>query len=344
MRAAQALLLSLLLTPLPCPAAFPQAAAPSLEVEAENLGASAPVPEIVRVVSFNVHHGDDIPGLARSIRSSAELSSADVFLLQEIESFPAEGKSRTRRLAEALGLSYAYAPARLKEAGDGTHGLAVLSRFPLRDIEVIPLKQFSLGVNTRRRIALAATVDLGARKLRLYNVHLDTRINAHQRIEQLHPVLEAASGAKTDAAVIGGDFNTNPFYWLLPVLPVFRSNQAKLVDDEMKKSGFDAPLAQAGGTARKLGGRFRVDAIYSRSLEIKGAAVEDGVAVSDHFPIWVDFAWPVKPTNNSAKPWPRSNPTRPRRKLAATIPPRPSARIHQPRWNGVSAGRPQTAG
>ncbi len=274
-----------------------------MEVEAGDFAPPvASRPAILRVVSFNVHHGNDIPGLARSIRTNAELCTADVFLLQEIESFPAEGKSRARRLAEALGLNYVYAPARLKEAGDGTHGLAVLSRLPLRDIEVIPLKQFSLGVNTRRRIALGATVQLGVRKLRLYNVHLDTRINAQQRMEQLQPVLEAASRTKTDAVVIGGDFNTNPFYWLLPVVPVFRSNQAKAVDEYMKDGGFDAPLAQAGGTARKLGGRFRVDAIYSRGLEVKGAAVEDGVALSDHFPIWVDLAWPEKLDDAAAKP------------------------------------------
>jgi endonuclease/exonuclease/phosphatase family metal-dependent hydrolase len=247
------------------------------------------------VVSFNVHHGDDLPALLRSLRTHAELCAADVFLLQEIESFPAEGKSRTRRLAEALGLNYVYAPARLKEAGDGTHGLAVLSRFPLTSIEVIPLKQYNLGVNTRRRIALGVTVEVGARKLRVYNVHLDTRINARQRIEQLQPVLEAAGAAPADAVVVGGDFNTNPLYWLLPVLPLFRSNQAKAVDDHMKKSGFTTPFSETGGTMKKWGGRYRVDAIYSRGVGLRGSGVEEGVTVSDHFPIWVDVAWPEKP-------------------------------------------------
>ena len=274
-----------------------------MELESAELATPpAAEPGRLRVVSFNVHRGDDVPALVRNLQSHPELRAADVFLLQEIESFPAEGTSRTRRLAEALRLNYVYAPARLKEAGDGTHGLAVLSRYRLMDIEVIPLKQYSLGVNTRRRIALGATVELGGRKLRVYNVHLDTRINAGQRIEQLQPVVEAASRAAADAVVIGGDFNTNPFYWALPVLPLFRSNQAKAVDDHMAKSGFTTPFSETGGTMKKWGGRFRVDALYSRGSAVKASAVEGGVTVSDHFPVWVDLTWPEKPGEVAAKP------------------------------------------
>ena len=286
-----------LLAAVACPQAFAQSSTTlSLQPESGQLvTAPAAVPGVVRVVSFNVHHGDDVPGLVRSIQTNTTLCSADVFLLQEIESFPAEGQSRTRRLAEALQLNYVYAPARFKEAGDGTHGLAVLSRFPLREVEVIPLKQYNLGVNTRQRIALGVTLELGKRRLRLYNVHLDTRINARQRLEQLQPVVEAArrhAGAET---VIGGDFNTNPLYWLLPVLPLFRSNQAKAVDDYMKENGYAAPFSETGGTMKKWGGRFRVDAIYSRGMTVKGFAIEEGVVVSDHFPVWVDLSWPENP-------------------------------------------------
>ncbi|MGH9789463.1 MAG: endonuclease/exonuclease/phosphatase family protein [Candidatus Acidiferrales bacterium] len=292
-----AVILLWLLAAIPWPRAFAQGSAPpSLEPESGQLAtAPAGAPGVIRIVSFNVHHADDVPALTLAIQRNSGLCSADVFLLQEMESFPAEGASRTRKLAERLGLNYVYAPARLKEAGDGTHGLAVLSRFPLSEVEVIPLKQYGLGVNTRRRIALGVTLELGERRLRLYNVHLDTRINARQRIEQLQPIVEAARRYGAAEVVIGGDFNTNPFYWLLPVLPVFRSNQAKAVDDFMGQKGFATPFAEAGGTIRKWGGRFRVDTIYGRGLTARGFAVEESVAVSDHFPVWVDLAWTEKP-------------------------------------------------
>jgi len=303
MRPARTLLVLLcLLAAIPSLHALAQGSTPlPLELEQGQLAtAPAAAPGVVRVVSFNVHHADDVPGLIRSLRGNPELCAADVFLLQEMESFPSEGSSRTRRLAEALRLNYVYAPARLKEAGDGTHGLAVLSRFPLSEIEVIPLKQYNLGVNTRQRIALGVTLTMGERRLRLYNVHLDTRINARQRIEQLQPIVAAAQRHVVSGVVLGGDFNTNPFYWLLPVFPVFRSNQAKAMDDHMKESGFAAPFSDAGGTMKKWGGRFRVDSIYSQGLAVRGFAVEDGVVVSDHFPVWVDLTWPEKPAAAAA--------------------------------------------
>ncbi len=259
------------------------------------------VPAVVRVVSFNVHHGDNIPALVAAVRSHADLCAADVWLLQEIESFPAEGKSRAQKLAEALGLNYVYAPARLKEAGDGTHGLAILSRFPLSEVEVLPLKQHELGVNTRRRIALGVTLELGQKRMRVYNVHLDTRINAGQRIEQLSDVVHAAAKQPLREVILGGDFNTNPIYWLLPLLPIFHSNQARAVDDYMKKSGYAAPFADGSGTVSKWYGKYRVDAVYGRGLAVRRWNVESGVSVSDHFPLWVDLAVPPVEAEKAAR-------------------------------------------
>ncbi len=279
-----------------------QAPSPSLAPEVgHTLPSPREIPSVIRVVSFNVHHGDDIPALVAAIRSHAELCSADVWLLQEIESYPAEGKSRTQKLAEALRLNYVYAPARLKEAGDGTHGLAILSRFPLSEVEVLPLKQHQLGVNTRRRIALGVTLALGEKRLRIYNLHLDTRINAGQRIEQLRDVVEAAGRQPLREVILGGDFNTNPVYWLLPLLPVFHSNQARAVDDYMKQNGFVAPFAEGSGTVSKWYGKYRVDAVYGRGLAVRRWSVESGVSVSDHFPLWVDLAVPPVETEKAAR-------------------------------------------
>lgn len=249
------------------------------------------VPSVLRLVSYNVHSGRELAQLTDALESHARLHAADVLLLQEIESHPSEGASRTRRLAEALGLNYVYAPARPTEDG-GTHGLAILSRFPLSDIEVLPLKQYNLRYNTRRRIALGATVQIGDRPLRLYNLHLDTRLNARDRLEQLRPVVEAALAQPLAAVVVGGDFNTNAFRWLLHVVPVFASDQAGAVDAFMREKGFDAPLAEAGSTSRKAFLGLRLDSLYSRHVAVQGAGVESAVDASDHAPLWMEIAWP----------------------------------------------------
>jgi endonuclease/exonuclease/phosphatase family metal-dependent hydrolase len=267
----------------------------------EFAAAATKTPERLRVVSFNVHYAQEVARLAESLKSNPALEAADVFLLQEIESYPAEGASRTRKLAEALGLDYVYAPARITLTG-GTHGLAILSRYPLRDIEVLPLPRNDLGRKTRRRIALGATVEAGGQRLRLYNVHLDTRINIDARVAQLAPVLEAARHRTEEVVVLGGDFNTNPFRWAWGGrLPWFRSNQAAELDAHVAEQGFTTPLADSGSTTKRKVWKIRVDSIYVRGLEAKAWDVEREVDVSDHFPVWLEVAWPPA-TSTAAAP------------------------------------------
>lgn len=256
---------------------------------------AATAPESLRVASFNVHYAHDVPALAESVRANAVLSRADLLLLQEIESHASEGSSRTRQLAEALQMNYVYAPARPTEDA-GTHGLAVLSRFPLGEVEILPLPHYDLGYRTRRRIALGVTVDVGGRPLRVYNVHLDTRINVQDRLAQIRPVVEAAERQPLEEVIIGGDFNTNPFRWLFHRFPVFRSNQAAAMDEFMREKGFRAPLAESGSTVNRAVFRGRVDALYARGLTARESGVEREVDSSDHFPVWVDLAWPPAAT------------------------------------------------
>jgi len=260
--------------------------------------AAESTPNVLRLVSFNVHYAREPVKLAESIRANPQLARADVFLLQEIEAYAQEGSSRTRRLAEALELNYVYAPARTTPEG-GTHGLAILSRFPIRDVEIIRLKQFNLGYHTRQRIALAATLQVGQADLRVYNLHLDTRINPGDRLEQLRPVVAQAHAHPIPRLVIAGDFNTNPFRWLGHVLPfhfpIFRANQAKAVHKFMAAHSLETRLSKAGPTSRKgpLGLlRARLDSIYTRGLEVRNFGVERSVKVSDHSPVWIDVAWP----------------------------------------------------
>jgi endonuclease/exonuclease/phosphatase family metal-dependent hydrolase len=240
--------------------------------------------EALRVVTFNVHFGADVPALVRAIRSNPRLSQADVLLLQEIESHP--GDDRAAKLAEALQLDLVYAPARLE--GDGTHGLAILSRYPLTNLEVLGLKQFDLGFRgTRRRIAMAATVQLPGRAVRVYNVHLDTRLTPEDRLRQLEPVMEEA--ARQPFAIIGGDFNTiNAVASLLPMVPVPLPgfSQAAGLDAYMKAHGFSTPFE---GIGRTHWFPMRLDAVFARGLEVERFDKETSVDVSDHFPLWVDL-------------------------------------------------------
>jgi endonuclease/exonuclease/phosphatase family metal-dependent hydrolase len=253
----------------------------------------AVAPPTLRVVSWNVNKGANVEGLVAAIRGNPALAGADVFLLQEIESHPDEGGSRAARLATALGLGCAYAPER--RSGAGTHGTAILSRWPLSHVQVMELPYSDLALSDVPRIAVRADVQVGGTTVTLMDMHLDTRLNATERILQLRPAVIDAPVA----TVVGGDFNTNPFLWSpegdlpLSAETAVDSDQAPVLDDYMRHLDFQTPTAALGPTEQFVGViDARLDSIYARGVTARPGAVERSIGLSDHWPLWIDVAAP----------------------------------------------------
>ncbi|MCC7000267.1 MAG: endonuclease/exonuclease/phosphatase family protein [Deltaproteobacteria bacterium] len=248
-------------------------------------------PMRLRVVTYNVHKGEDVAGLASAILGNPNLATADIFLLQEIEHHPGEGGCRAARLAALLGMGHVYAPERLQ--GDGTHGTAILSRYPLENPRVMALPQADLVGSGTRRIALYAEAVVGAVRLHLVDVHLDTRLNATDRILQLRPAVLDTPWP----TVVAGDLNTNPYLWADSFIPqlavgsVADSDQAPVLDDYMRHIDFTTPTARLGATWSGVVDA-RLDAIFTRGVTAVPGAVERGVTMSDHWPVWVDIVLP----------------------------------------------------
>lgn len=238
----------------------------------------------LRVVTYNVQYGPDIPGAAAAIANTPALASAGVILVQEIEAYPAEAGSRAAQLAALLGMGYVYVPARLK--GDGTHGLAILSAFPISNVQKMDLPDAKHL--TQHRIAVSVTLDLGDRLVDLIDVHLDTTLNTQQRIAQFSPVVMNAPAN----VVIAGDLNTSWVEWVGGTVPVPSSSgaadQAPVVDDYMRHQGFATPTSNSGPTEHMLGLELRLDSVYTRGLTPMFGGVEH-VGPSDHWPMWVDI-------------------------------------------------------
>lgn len=244
----------------------------------------------LRIASWNLHFAPDPANLASQIASSPHLSTADIILTQEIESHPLESGTRASRLATALGMTWIYAPARIE--GDGTHGIAILSRFPLGSSHIRQLPYVERPISNVQRIALAADVAIGASTLRVVDIHLDTRLSAPDRIRQM-------SAATTDLGqplVGGGDLNTQPWIWLDGTVPVTSTeavlgeSHAQIVDDYMTAQDFTGAIDPDEATMRVPAFSMRLDNMYARDYQIVDAGVEhlDG---SDHWPIWLDLAW-----------------------------------------------------
>jgi endonuclease/exonuclease/phosphatase family metal-dependent hydrolase len=262
------------------------------------------VHDALRVVTYNVHFGDDVARLARALASDPEIRDADVLLLQEIESYL--GDRRAEALARQLGFDMVYAPARLKR--DGTHGLALLSRYPIRDVEVMTLHRYELGWGTRRRVAMIATLDWNGLAVRVVNAHLDTRLTLDQRRAQILPVLERVADAPH--VVVGGDMNTiSCLAALLPGVPICLPglSQGPAFDRYMRGLGFETPFARIGGTGPL---HQRLDAIFTRGFEVLAFDKADDVSVSDHVPLWAELRRPSVARPESARVAPIGAPPR----------------------------------
>jgi endonuclease/exonuclease/phosphatase family metal-dependent hydrolase len=168
----------------------------------------------VRVVTFNTWKNDGdyaarLGAMAAGLRSLVP----DVVLLQEVFRM-ADGAADTGRfLANALGLTLAYAPARRKlrrwrgHDADSESGLAVLVRGKVARVE-----RLSLPIDPRggERIALLADACLpGGRRMLAGCVHLShLRDDAAGRRQQLEAVLAHPRWREpANLCVLGGDFN-----------------------------------------------------------------------------------------------------------------------------------------
>src|SRR5437773_4870530 len=116
----------------------------------------------IRIASLNAQCGKKLDRIISEF-NRPKLAVCDLILLQEIEED--DRLNQAEALAARLGYIYTYMPARATKRG--THGLAILSKHPLSDIERLDLPRNELLINTRDRMAMGATVSIGGKKLRI---------------------------------------------------------------------------------------------------------------------------------------------------------------------------------
>ena len=238
-------------------------------------------PAEVKVVSFNLHGPPTgrIEDVFRVLESIPGLGDAHVFLLQEVNRGHAGSGDRDigLELAKRLKTHYAYAVEIEHGRGGGVRGLAILSRFPLEDTRRIQLPV--QGPGGRRRIALGSTLRVGEARVRLYNLHLETRIFAASRGEQIGGILKDAAEFSSLPTFLAGDFNT------------ITAAATQTMFQVMEEAGFVSALPGNQVTfQRAFLIRMVLDWIWGRNISILEAGVASQIRVSDHRPLSFIFA------------------------------------------------------
>ncbi len=241
-------------------------------------------PDSISVVTLNLAKETDVEKVLKQLNEIAAVRSADVFMFQEVAQAPGHETCIAEDLARRLDMHLVYSPA---STGVTDQGLAILSRFPLHDRRVRALKAYDLGFHSRHRIALSVTADTPSGPVRLYNAHLDTRLNLGDRLAQLTPVVDDDPDF-LGARLVGGDFNSNDYYWIGRVLPVpFFHAQPKGISSFMSSRGFRNPIPVKWSTFDYAG--MHLDWMFVKGLAPLGTAVYP-LEFSDHHAVLVRFA------------------------------------------------------
>ena len=241
----------------------------------------APPADTISIASLNLDHQSSFEKVVHDFEAAPRVSHADIILLQEV-SHVEGGPSIASRLADRLGYQVAFAPEG-KNVYD--RGLAVVSKFPIEESKVEWLTPYNLLFKTRHRFALAVKLRVPAGELRIWNAHLDTRINPDQRLKQLQPVMDEAAKL-TGPRLIGGDFNTNDFYWIEHTLPFPRGGYRSTVRRAMAQLGFKTPFEDQLVTLPIA--RQHLDWLFVNGMEPLSSSTEP-IPFSDHNAIWAEF-------------------------------------------------------
>jgi endonuclease/exonuclease/phosphatase family metal-dependent hydrolase len=294
-------------------------------------GAGGPARDPVTVTAYNIERGLRLDAIVELWRGHAVMES-DVILLSEVDRGMARTGNRhvARDFARALGrYCYAYAAEFIeltkgskrerKMGGVNTasfHGNAILSRYPLKNLEVVDLPKFwdYESCYERRigaRIALIADVDVPQGRITVVTTHLETHSSPQERNVQTLAILAALRRRdKGQPLIVGGDMNTSGLDCHRLVRQVvrnmwqIRSGSTAVLErleplfSTMRTEGFDYHHCNEHSyTLKESIYKAHLDWFFIKNVEaarISSARIhrefEDRHRFSDHLPIGVKLA------------------------------------------------------
>lgn len=242
----------------------------------------------LKIISFNIHKGFG-PGNIRfslsQIKKFLAEENADVVFLQEavgehtgkkiiIPDF--KTNNQVDYLAEGLYPFSIYGANKIHAKGH--HGNAILSRFPLFEVNNHDISQNRL----ESRGLLHVKVDFNDSEIHLFNTHLNllekdrsrqiTWINDHinRELEDHHPV------------ILAGDFND----WRRKIVNF-------LHEETTLKEVFGHMHGNQPNSFPSFLPRLSLDRIFYKNLELQEAVQYSGKRfknLSDHLPLWASFS------------------------------------------------------
>ncbi|MEJ2539999.1 MAG: endonuclease/exonuclease/phosphatase family protein [Gemmatimonadota bacterium] len=246
--------------------------------------------DTIRVLAYNIHHGEGMDSVVDLERIAALIRSVDPDLvaLQEVDSVTTRtgGVDQAAELARQTGLEARYGA--FMPYREGAYGMAVLSRWPIESAT-----NHRLPDGEEPRSALGVTVRSPATGRRLYFVGIHLYRTEEERMAQA-TVLDSTLAVVGLPAILAGDFNSTPDS---PVMRRLRSSWA-VVDKGADRLTFPsyAPEREIDFVLVRRGSGFRV---LSRR-------VLDEPVASDHRAVFVELLMTGEPRGDPGTASPRT--------------------------------------
>lgn len=231
---------------------------------------TTPPPDgVIRVMSFNIRHGEGMDGQVslQRVADVVRTAQADVVAMNEVDRrLPRSGLTdQAGRLAKMLGMQRAFEP-NMRWYLLAEYGNAILSKYPIKKVENHLLPR--VGKNERRGV-LVAELDVAGDRVYVMATHL--ALTGEERIQQTEKIAEIAGGLDGPVILLG-DLNAEP-----------NTPEVQALTTE-----FQDVLAGSGPEGKTFPSdnpSTRIDYILVRSVAgVRSARVIESLA-SDHRPV-----------------------------------------------------------
>ena len=240
---------------------------------AEDLPLGGEARDTIRVLAYNIHHGEGMDSLVdlERIGDLIRRVEPDLVALQEVDSVTERtgGVDQAVRLGDLTALDVRF--GRFMSYQGGAYGMAILSRLPILSAENLRLPD-----GAEPRSALSVTVELPRTGETLTFVGIHLYRTEDERLAQAES-LEQRLAARLGPTILAGDFNSRPDS---PVMDHLGREWA-IVD-----KGEDRYTYPSFAPAREI------DFVLLRpagSFEVIAAELLDEPVLSDHRPVLVDL-------------------------------------------------------
>lgn len=251
--------------------------------------AAAEAQDVIKLATFNIHHGEGTDGRLDLGRVADLVRGVDIVAFQEVDvrfRDRSGGVDQARWLGKELKGNSAFGPNLVE--GGGSYGVALVTRFPITSHINHRLPRSVGREKAEPRGLLECRLDVAGRPLRVYVTHLahDSQADRALQIRRLREIVSVSP----DPWIVMGDFNLRP-----------DTADYKALTGPDGPRFVDAWSVAGKGPGCTIGLRGdrpgRIDYIFTAEPLAGGlvngsARVDAETIASDHQPLFVDLRMP----------------------------------------------------